>query len=217
MDKAVIVALLLLCGSLAFGQQQQAKAPFSRGVAFTNWFEYVKNAQEISFRRFVEQDFIDVKNLGADVIRLPIDLTVFTSSAPAYTIDPLLLKLLDQAVDLAEKHQLYIILDHHPAGQPPTDVKVRDFLIPVWTQMARHYKDRGQYVVYEIHNEVNHITSANWGRIQGEVIDGGIEDQTWKYNEAKGRAMAWTNVTRIEFEPRDGARELYLDDIKITN
>jgi len=174
----LITGLLLLSGVFAFGQQ---KAPFSRGVAFANWFECVNSAQEISFRRFTEQDFADVKKLGADVIRLPIDFNVFTSSAPNYTIDPFLFKLLDQVVDLAEKYQIYIILDNHPRDMPPTNVNVRNFLIPVWTQVAQRYKNRSQYVVYEIHNEVNHITSANWGKIQGEAIDAirKVDTQHW--------------------------------------
>jgi len=177
----LIAGILLLSGVFAFGQQQANKAPFSRGVNFATWFEFVRNAQEISFKRFTEQDFVDVKKLGVDVIRLPVDLTVFTSSAPDYKIDPFLFKLLDQVVDWAEKYQLYIILDNHTGNMPPTDVNVRNFLIPAWTQMAQHYKDRSQYVVYEIQNEPNRITAANWGKIQGEVIDAirKVDTQHW--------------------------------------
>jgi len=166
----LIAGLLLLSSVFAFGQAAN-KAPFSRGAAFSNWFEFTKNAQLINFGRFNEQDFADVKKMGVDVIRIPIDFKDYTSSAPGYTIDPLLFKLLDIVAGWAEQYHIYVIFDNHPGNQPPTDVKVRDFLIPVWTQMAQHYKDRSQYVVYEIHNEVNHITSANWGKIQGDVID----------------------------------------------
>jgi len=168
--KGLIAGILLLSGVFAFGQAEN-KAPFSRGVNFSGWFEFTGNAQLINFNKFNEQDFADVKKLGVDVIRIAIDFKDYTSSAPAYTIDPLVFKLLDIVAGWAEKYQIYVIFDNHPGNQPPTDVKVRDFLIPVWTQVAQHYKDSSQYVVYEIHNEVNHITSANWGKIQGDVID----------------------------------------------
>jgi len=177
----LIAGILLLSGVFAFGQQQANKAPFSRGVNFTNWFEFVKDARDIRFNQFGEQDFADVKRMGVDVIRLPVDFDVFTSSAPNYTIDPLLFKLLDKVVDWAERYQIYIILDNHPGNQPATNVNVRNFLIPLWTQVAQHYKDRGQYVVYEIHNEVNRIKAADWGKIQGEAIDAirKVDTQHW--------------------------------------
>jgi endoglucanase len=85
-------------------------------------------------------------------------------------IDPLFFKSLDMAVDWAEKYQIYIILDNRPVGQPAVDNSYRIFLIFVWTQMAEHYKNRGEYVICEILNEPNGISAGNWGKMQGEVI-----------------------------------------------
>jgi len=222
--KGLIAGILLLSGVFAFGNGQQAdnkaenntpisaenKAPFSRGVHFAQWFDSIQSAQGINLRRYTEQDFIDVKNLGADAIRLPIDFDVLTSPAPDYTIDPLFFKLLDQAVDLAEKYQLYIIPNHHPHGQPPTDVKVRDFLIPVWTQMAQRYKDRSQYFIYEIHNEVNHITSENWGKIQGDVIDAirKIDTQHWIVVTGADNDDGYSSVSTLADLPKYADKKL---------
>jgi len=146
-------------------------APFSRGVNFSGWFE-AYSAQGISFTRYTEEDFTHVKSLGADVVRLPIRMHSMTGGPPAYTIDPLLFKLLDSAVDWAEKHELYIIIDNHsfdPVAKTANDID--NILVPVWEQMARRYKDRGDYIVYEALNEPHGISDARWGEIQGKVID----------------------------------------------
>ena len=146
-------------------------APFSKGVNFNGWFETTpKNAREIH-NKYTEQDFADVKQMGFDVIRLPIDLNLFTSGAPDYIIDPFFLSLLDTAVDWAEKYQLYIILNVHPEGQPVINRTIRDFLFPVWSQIAGYFKNRSEYFIYEIFNEPHGISARDWGRIQGDVIE----------------------------------------------
>jgi len=144
---------------------------FSRGFNFSKWFEF-KSVEDIQFERFVEQDFANVKSIGADVVRLPIAMHNFTSGAPDYVLDPVFIKYLDSAVDWAEKHKLHIILDNHsfhPVN--PTDVNIDGILIPVWEQTARHYKDRSDYVLYEILNEPHHIADERWGEIQGMAIE----------------------------------------------
>jgi len=145
--------------------------PFSRGFNFSQWFE-TPGAQSIQFTRYIEQDFINVKSLGADVIRLPINMHGMTLGAPEYTFDPLLFKFLDIAVDWAEKHQLYIIIDNHSFDPvAPTDENIDGVLLKVWAQIAARYKNRGKYVVYEILNEPHGISDERWGEIQGAAIE----------------------------------------------
>ena len=107
----------------------------------------MSSAQQIHFTRFTRQDFINLKSLGCDVIRLPINLHFMTDGAPNYTIDPLFLCFLDQVVDWAEELELHLILDNHtfdPAEN--TDPNIGDVLVPVWTQVADHYKVRTTYL-----------------------------------------------------------------------
>jgi len=146
-------------------------APFSRGFNFSQWFE-TSNAQAIQFTRFIEQDFINVKSLGGDVIRLPIRMHSMTRGAPEYVLDPLLFKFLDTVVGWAEKHQLYLIIDNHSFDPvAPTDTHIDGILLKVWTQIAQRYKNRGKFVVYEILNEPHGISDSRWGEIQGAVIN----------------------------------------------
>ncbi|MCL1813122.1 MAG: glycoside hydrolase family 5 protein [Treponema sp.] len=155
------------------------QAPFSKGINFSEWFEPRTNLEKknfsveyVDFTQYTEQDFIDVKRMGVDVIRLPIWFVEMSSGAPNYTIDPILLKFIDKAVSWAEKHELYIIIDNHSFDLiKPTSNNIDKLLIPLWTQIAQRYKDRSEYVVYEIKNEPYGISDSLWGRIQGKVID----------------------------------------------
>jgi len=202
----LLISCLFACASGNQGTQPQTMAgsvPFSRGVHFTGWFEGFNNSKNFNFGRYGEQDFADVKRLGVDVIRVPINLPAFTS--PDYTIDPLFLKLLDKAVDWAEKYQIYIILDNAPADvTAKLDNSIRNFLVPVWTQMARHFKDRSQYVIYEILNEPNGLSPDNWGRIQGEVIDAirSVDQQHWIVVTGTENVDGASSVSTLSSLPR---------------
>jgi endoglucanase len=144
---------------------------FTRGVNFSKWFEF-RSVKEIRFANFVEQDFADVKSLGADVIRLPIAMHNFTLGAPDYTLDPLLVQYLNTAVDWAEKYQLCIIIDNHSFHPVlPTDPHIDTILLKVWAQIAEQCKNRGEYVFYEVLNEPHGISDQRWGEIQGAAID----------------------------------------------
>jgi len=168
---SIIFTVLMLVSWNVFSQ---ASAPFTKGVVFATWFDprNRNSVQEIPFGRFVEQDFVDLKKLGIDVIRLAIHFEAFTSAAPRYIIDPFFFKLLDKAVDWAEKYQIYIIfVNGAPDEEPVIDNSYRSFLLSIWTQMAEHYKNRSEYVIYEILNEPAEIAAEDWGKMQGDVID----------------------------------------------
>ncbi|MBL7112514.1 MAG: cellulase family glycosylhydrolase [Bacteroidales bacterium] len=162
----IISTVLILLSQSSFSQ-----APFSRGVNLTNWFQ-TGSAQQIQFSKFTEQDFIDIKSLGCDVIRLPINLHFMTDGAPDYTLNPLFLTFLDQAVEWAEEQEIHLLLDNHTFDpSEDTDPNIGDILLKVWPQMAQHYKDQYENLYYEVLNEPHGIGDALWGQIQQEVID----------------------------------------------
>jgi endoglucanase len=148
-----------------------AQIPFQKGVNLTQWFQ-APSAGQIQFTRFTKKDFENIKSLGCDVIRLPVNLHAMTSGAPDYALDPLLFKFLDQAVAWSEELNIYLILDNH-SFDPLVDTQpeVEDILVKVWTQLAIHYKDSGPYLLYEVLNEPHGISDVVWGSIQQSVID----------------------------------------------
>jgi endoglucanase len=144
---------------------------FQRGVNVSGWFQ-ANSVREVQFTRFTKKDFEQIKSLGCDVIRLPINLHFMSGGAPDYTLDPLFLNMLDQVVNWAEELEISLILDNH-TFDPDVDTSP-NVVLPlknVWAQMAQHYKNRSHYIYYEILNEPHGIADAIWAQIQQEVID----------------------------------------------
>lgn len=163
----LFVLLVFLLGVFTLS----AQTPFSRGVNLTNWFQ-AGSARQIQFSRYTKEDFKRIKNLGCDVIRLPINLHSMTLGDPDYTLDPLFLHLLDQAVDWAEELQIHLLLDNHTFDPNANTLpSVEGVLLKIWPQMAEHYKDRSNYLYYEVLNEPHGITTALWSQIQLKVIN----------------------------------------------
>jgi endoglucanase len=171
----VLVAIGMVC-ACGWGRPRPPgvtwqEPPFQRGVNLTNWLQ-AGSARQIQFTKYTKQDFINIKSLGCDVIRLPINLHYMTDGEPNYTVDPLFFHFLDQIVDWCEDLEIHLILDNHTFDvDSSTDPNVNQVLVPVWSQMAAHYKDRSEYLYYEILNEPHGIDDARWGWIQQQVID----------------------------------------------
>ncbi|WP_207430653.1 cellulase family glycosylhydrolase [Sabulibacter ruber] len=163
------LAYLLFLFFLSFRGNAQ-ETPFKKGINLTNWFQ-ANSAKEIQFSRYTKQDFEQIKSLGVDVIRLPINLHAMTKGAPDYTIEPLFFTFLDEAVTWAEDLNLHLILDNHSFDPiANTQPSVEGILEKVWPQMAQHYKDRSERIYYEILNEPHGISDAQWNAIQGRII-----------------------------------------------
>lgn len=166
MVKKIFLFCLLTITVSSFGQ-----TIFNKGVNLTNWFQ-ANSARQIQFSKFTRQDLVNIKSLGCDVIRLPINLHYMTNGSPDYILDPLFFEFLDQVVGWAEELQINLILDNHTFDpSEDTDPNVGNVLVKVWKQMATHYKDRSEYVYYEILNEPHGITTQQWGQIQQSAIN----------------------------------------------
>jgi endoglucanase len=195
-----IIVLSLFIASLLWS----AEPPFHRGVNLTNWFQ-VSSAGQIQFTKFTRQDLINIKSLGCDVVRLPIDLHSMTAGRPDYTVDPLFYYFLDQVVDMAEELGLHLIFDNHTFDPSEnTDPNIGDALIAVWTQIAGHYKNRSTYLYYEVLNEPHGISDAVWNTIQQSVVQAvRTVDQT--HTIIIGPA-GWNSYSNLQYMPN------YADD-----
>ncbi len=162
---------ILLISVSIFSLSFAGEVPFKRGVNLSNWLQE-PTARQVQFSKYTKKDFQNIKALGCDVIRLPVNMHGMTSGAPDHTVDPLLFDFLDAAVDWAEELGLHIILDNHsfdPAVN--TSPLIGSTLVPVWKQMAEHFKHRSMLVYYEILNEPHGISDAVWNIIQRNVLD----------------------------------------------
>lgn len=188
--KLTLTAVLLLLTGLSFAQE---KLPFTKGVNLTNYFESWDGRYEgdlwqglmPNLNKYDEYDFACFKDIGIDVIRLVCSFDIFTDE-PGMTgnanngkgkIDELVLEKLDQVCDWAEKYQIYLIIDNHinhTFGAEPkaSDTKMlRAQLESVWNQLAPRYKDRSEYIIYEIMNEPAHKDAKVWYKLQQDIIN----------------------------------------------
>ncbi|MDH5398774.1 MAG: glycoside hydrolase family 5 protein, partial [Cyclobacteriaceae bacterium] len=148
----------------------QDAVPFTRGINLTGWFQK-SGVQQIQISRYTKQDFEQIKSLGCDVIRLPINLHYMTYGGPNYVVNPLFFEFLDQVVDYCEELGLYLILDNHTfSPSENTDPNIGQVLEKVWRQVAQYYQNRSGYLMYEVLNEPHGITDKQWNDIQKGVI-----------------------------------------------
>ncbi len=168
---ASLMAFGVIYACSGAGAAVSSELPFHRGVNLTNWLQ-AGSTRQIQFTKYTKQDLENIKSLGCDVIRLPINLHFMTDGEPNYTVDPLFFYFLDQIVDWCEELELNLILDNHTFDvTSSTDSNVDKLLVPIWTQMAEHYRGRSTRLYYEILNEPHGIADARWGQIQQMVID----------------------------------------------
>jgi len=157
-------------------------APFEKGVNFTNWLEY-RSAEQINADMFTKQDFCNAKDLGCDVIRLPIHFERICRAEDGYIIPQKILNILDNVAAWAAELQMYVIFDFHNAthAESYTPADVENILNPVWTQLASRYKDASPYIVYEIMNEPHGIDIPVWNAIVERVfrLIRGIDREHW--------------------------------------
>ncbi|MBK9392068.1 MAG: cellulase family glycosylhydrolase [Bacteroidetes bacterium] len=130
----------ILLASIVFSVSGQA--PFSRGVNLTSWFQ-TGNPRQIQFTKYTFKDFENIKSLGCDVIRLPVNMHSMTSGEPYYVIDKVYLAFLDSAVTWCEKLELYIMIDNHTFDPDvSTTPEIEEVLTKVWVQTADYFKNR---------------------------------------------------------------------------
>jgi endoglucanase len=169
MKKFLTGVIFLLSFSVA--SSTDAQTPFKRGVNLTGWFQ-TSSVKKIQINKYSKKDFENINSLGCDVIRLPINLFYMVGEKPDYKVDPLFFEYLDQAITWAEELKLYLIIDNHTSDDLASrNPDLEAILSKVWAQLAERYKSRSKYILYEIMNEPNKITTADWSKIQQTAID----------------------------------------------
>lgn len=142
--------------------------PFHKGVNVNAWLDYAMS--QINPDKIKDSDFDNIKSLGMDVVRLPINFHANVGSAPDYTLDESYLTLLDQAVDKITSRGMWVILDHHSLSIEyfPSDGEA--LITSCCRQLALRYKGRDK-VAIEIFNEPpGGQLKYNWPTMQGRII-----------------------------------------------
>jgi len=166
-------AALFCFSSLAFTAETQNTAiqpPFTHGVNLTMWFEsWSKSLPNLT--KYTEQDFADMKELGIDVVRIPIHFDMFEENDETRKINDIIFEYLDLACDWAEKYNIHLVIDDHSynSGKYPDGKTVRDHLTKLWPQIVERYRNRSDLILFEILNEPQ-LAQNEWVAIQKDIV-----------------------------------------------
>jgi endoglucanase len=115
-----------------------------------------------------QRDFEELKKFNFNFVRLPMNYRLMEDDRRPYQLKPNAFKWIDRAIDLAEKHGMYVLLDMHGAqgGQSPYDHtghsdqnRLKDSpedqkrLAWLWGKLANRYRDRSAVMGYDLFNE----------------------------------------------------------------
>ncbi|MDR1780570.1 MAG: glycoside hydrolase family 5 protein [Tannerella sp.] len=99
--------------------------------------------------------FQKVKDLGANIVRIPIHPIAWRERTPAKYLD-----LLDQAVEWCTELKMYIMLDWHTIGnlememfQDPMYVTTKQETFDFWRKIAARFTGHNTVAFYELFNE----------------------------------------------------------------
>lgn len=163
----------------------------------------------------------EVKNKGFGTIRIPVTWRFHTGKAPSYTIEESWLERVQQVVDYAKSNDMYVIINihHDDSWIIPTYDKshqVKDRLNKVWTQIANHFKNYSDYLIFELLNEPRYKgTPEEW---TGGTVEG--RDVVNQYNKTcldAIRATGGNNTRRHIMISAYAADQGAMDDFMIPN
>ena len=122
--------------------------------------------------KFKASLFADIAGLGANVVRIPVHPENWVND-PDY-----LWRYLDPAVTWAAQNGLYVIIDWHYIGNvetgageqmPDLEQQPRALTDEFWTAVAAYFH-AAPNVIFEIFNEPQSISAADWARNAGQIV-----------------------------------------------
>lgn len=108
---------------------------------------------------FTTKAMIDeVAKKGFKTIRIPVTWQFHKGNAPDYKIEKAWLNRVEEVANYAFQNDMYVIINIHHDDEwvVPSYKKLdetNDQLHKVWTQIANHFKDYGDYLILETLNE----------------------------------------------------------------
>jgi endoglucanase len=193
--------LLAFVGTLAFSLAACAADPLTaaeqvaqmkRGV---NIVGYDPLWQDPSRARFKLRHMKIIKDGGFDNVR--INLYGFKPMNEKMELPASWFAILDGLVDEATKQGLHVILDEHDYEHCSQDAEsCRKHVLAFWEQVAEHYKDAGNNVVFELLNEPSRAMNEHWN---GMLVD--VLALVRKTNPARNVLIGpafWNNISWLE-------------------
>lgn len=119
-----------------------------------------------------EAYFTVMADSGFDTVRIPTRWSAHAEAEPPYTIDDAFFARMDEVIGWALDADLQVILNiHHFEDMMTAPEANRERLLALWSQIAEHYADYPDSLLFEALNEPNNQLGATlWNDIQAEVL-----------------------------------------------
>lgn len=149
-----------------FVQNQQ----LGRGINLGNALEA---PQEGAWGVTLYEDYFSaIADAGFQHVRVPIRWNAHALAAPPYTIDPDFFARIDWVVEQSLKNDLLVILDFHHYEEMFSDHRGHtERFLALWKQIAEHYADAPDTVLFELLNEPHGgLHALAWNEIVPQAI-----------------------------------------------
>ncbi len=173
MNRLFFIVLLILNLSIgAFAQltPQEAAQQMKRGINIGNSLDATPTETSWGNPLIQEYYFDDIVSAGFTSVRIPVTWRYHASKNAPYTIDEKWLARVDTIVSWGLERGLFITLNlHHEAGLKATDTMTdpeakADTLArydSIWSQIASHFKDKSDHLLFEMLNEPQTMSKAS--------------------------------------------------------
>lgn len=153
---------------------------FYKGVNLGGWMSQCDYSRERLDGFITEPDFAQIARWGFDHVRLPVDYNVIQNADGTMKEEGL--RRVDEALALARKHGLRVVLDLHKTQGFSFDAaekeegffeseKYQELFYAVWECFAARYGSRPQWVMFDLLNEVTEERYLEaWKRISRECV-----------------------------------------------
>lgn len=142
--------------------------PFHKGVNINAWFD--RSTSKVTHGKIKGSELDNLKRLGMDVVRLPINFHSNVGEGPDFKLDETYLEYLDKAVERITSRGLWVILDHHSMSVEDFPSYGEELITSCCSQLALRYKGNDR-VMLEIYNEpFSNYLKNNWSDMQGRII-----------------------------------------------
>lgn len=154
---------------------------YMAGVNLGGWISQC-NMKKEHFDSFItKKDMEQIVSWGMDHVRLPIDYMLLEEDEKPFVYKEEGFYYIDQCIEWCKELGLNLILDLHRApgyafhSLNENKLFENDHLqsryIKLWQAFATRYKGHGQYLTFELLNEIVEPDSSRWNRLSQLAID----------------------------------------------
>lgn len=144
--------------------------PLLRGV---NLGDCLEAPNEGDWGHVIQKEwFAKIREAGFDHVRIPVSWSTHAAAASPYAIDPEFIARVDEVLGWALEQGLAAVLNIHHYNEYIADPDgQRERLYGIWANLAEHYKDMPESVIFELLNEPNGMADLCANRDAAALIE----------------------------------------------